>query len=423
MTQGLAIPLAESVIAKVRRRLLPFAFALYIVNYLDRINVGFAALQMNRELNLGDAAFGLGAGLFFIGYFLFEVPSNLILHRVGARAWIARIMISWGAVAMAMAAVRGAASFYLLRFILGVAEAGFFPGIILYLTLWFPSREQARAIALFMTASALAGVIGGPVSGTLLSMHGIAGLSGWQWLFVLEGLPAVILGIAVLHFFPNGPEDARWLSTNEKRCLAEALLRDGEQPKENGLTGALASSRVWTLSALYFAIVTGLYGITIWLPQMVKDFGFLDNLQVGLISAVPFLVAALAMVMIGRSSDRRGERKYHVAVSAFVGALGLVLSAIAPGPLAALTALSMSAAGIWGAMGPFWSMPSAFLGGAGAAAGIALINSLGNLGGFVGPYLVGLMRQMSHRFSGGLAAMALMLAVAGCLALSLRDPV
>ncbi|MGO9061225.1 MAG: MFS transporter [Candidatus Binataceae bacterium] len=409
-------------LAKVGRKLLPFAFLLYIVNYLDRINVGFAALQMNRELGLSDAAFGLGAGLFFIGYFLFEIPSNLILHRVGARAWIARIMISWGVVAIAMAAVRGVASFYLLRFLLGIAEAGFFPGIILYLTLWFPAREQARALALFMTASPLAGVIGGPVSGTLLVMHGIAGLSGWQWLFVLEGLPAVILGVAVLRYLPNGPEDARWLNADQKRWLADTLGRERENSRENGLAATLTSGQVWLFSALYFAIVTGLYGVTMWLPQIVKDFGTLNNFEVGLIAAVPFLVAAVAMVIIGRSSDRRGERKYHVAASAFTGALGLALSAVAPKPLIALAALSMSAAGIWGAMGPFWSMPSAFLGGAGAAAGIALINSVGNLGGFVGPYLVGLVRQTSHSFSGGLAAMALMLAVAGCLALALRDP-
>ena len=409
-------------IVKIRRNLLPFAFVLYIVNYLDRINVGFAALQMNRELGLSDATFGLGAGLFFIGYFLFEIPSNLMLHRVGARAWIARIMISWGVVAIAMAAVRGVASFYLLRFALGIAEAGFFPGIIFYFTLWFPAREQARALALFMTASPLAGVIGGPVSGTLLVMHGIAGLSGWQWLFVLEGLPAVILGVVVLRFLPDGPEDAQWLNADEKRWLADTLERERENIKEHGLAGTLTSSKVWLFSALYFAIVTGLYGVTMWLPQIVKGFGGLNNFEVGLIAAVPFLVAAMAMVTIGRSSDRRGERKYHVAASAFAGALGLALSAVAPNPLIALAALSMSAAGIWGTMGPFWSMPSAFLGGAGAAAGIALINSVGNLGGFVGPYLVGVVRQMSHSFSGGLAAMALMLAVAGCLALALRDP-
>ncbi|HXR36743.1 MAG TPA: MFS transporter [Candidatus Binataceae bacterium] len=413
--------IGRAALARIRRRLLPFTFLLYIVAYLDRINVGFAALEMNRQLGLGDAAYGLGAGLFFIGYFLFEVPSNLILHRVGARAWIARIMISWGVVAIAMAAVRGAASFYLLRFLLGVAEAGFFPGIILYLTYWFPAREQARSIALFMTASALAGVIGGPLSGALLAMDGALGLSGWQWLFVLEGAPSVILGLTVLFYLPNGPGDARWLTAAEKRWLAERLEFERSSGKEGGLVRTLTDGRVWLLSMLYFAIVTGLYGVTLWLPQIIKGFGALGNFEIGVISAVPFLVAAIAMVGIGRSSDRRGERRWHVAFSAFAAAAGLTISALTRNPVIALAALSLGAAGIWGTMGPFWSMPPAFLSGAGAAAGIALINSVGNLGGFVGPYLVGLVRQKSHSFSGGLAAMAAMLALAGCLALALRD--
>ena len=284
--------IGRAALARIRRRLLPFTFLLYIVAYLDRINVGFAALEMNRQLGLGDAAYGLGAGLFFIGYFLFEIPSNLILHRVGARAWIARIMISWGMVAIAMAAVRGAASFYLLRFLLGVAEAGFFPGIILYLTYWFPAREQARSIALFMTASALAGVIGGPLSGALLAMDGALGLSGWQWLFVLEGAPSVILGLTVLLYLPNGPGDARWLTAAEKRWLAERLEFERSSGKEGGLVRTLTNGRVWMLSMLYFAIVTGLYGVTLWLPQIIKGFGALGNFEVGVISAVPFLFAA-----------------------------------------------------------------------------------------------------------------------------------
>jgi len=404
------------VLTRIRRRLLPFTFLLYIVAYLDRINVGFAALQMNRDLGLGDAAFGLGAGLFFIGYFLFEIPSNLILERVGARAWIARIMISWGAVAMA--AVRGAASFYLLRFLLGVAEAGFFPGIILYLTYWFPAREQARAIALFMTASALAGVIGGPLSGAILAAQGMLGLAGWQRLFILEGLPSVILGVAVLFYLPNSPEDARWLDEEEKRWIAESLERERAQERERTLIGGLTGARVWLLALLYFAIVTGLYGVTMWLPQIVKELGALSDLEVGFISAVPFGAAAVAMVKVGQSSDRRGERRWHVAISAFAGAAGLILSARAHNPLIALATLSLAAAGIWGTMGPFWSMPCEYLGGTAAAAGIALINSVGNLGGFVGPYLVGMVRQMSHSFAGGLAAMALMLAAAGCIALA-----
>jgi ACS family tartrate transporter-like MFS transporter len=409
-------------LAKIRRRLLPFAFLLYIAAYLDRINVGFAALQMNHDLGLGDAAFGLGAGLFFLGYFIFEIPSNLILLRVGARPWIARIMISWGAVATLMAAVRGAPGFYLLRFLLGVAEAGFFPGIILYLTYWFPAREQARSIALFMTASALAGVIGGPLSGALLNAHGIMGLAGWQWLFIFEGLPSVILGITVLLYLPNGPADASWLGEREKSWLAGQLAHEAQGVREHTLGGALASRRTWLLAALYFTVVTGLYGVGMWLPQIVKGLGTLSDLQVGFISAIPFLAAAVAMVKVGQSSDRRGERRRHVAGSAFAGAVGLMMSAQMHSPLFALAALSIGAAGIWGAMGPFWSMAAENLSGAGAAAGIALINSVGNLGGFIGPYLVGVVKQMSHSFRGGLAAMALMLMIAGFLALTVSGP-
>jgi MFS transporter, ACS family, tartrate transporter len=416
--RGRGEPPGAAALAKIRRRLLPFTFLLYIVAYLDRINVGFAALQMNRDLGLGDAAFGLGAGLFFIGYFLFEIPANLIMQRVGARAWIARIMISWGAVAMATAAVRGAGGFYLLRFALGAAEAGFFPGIILYLTWWFPARERAHAIALFMTASALAGVIGGPVSGALLGIGGILGLAGWQWLFILEGLPSVLLGVVVLIYLPNGPQDARWLTGLEKEWLAQSLAHERASGREHSLIGALTAGRVWLLATLYFTIVTGLYGVTMWLPQIVKGLGTLDNLAVGFISALPFLVAAGAMVKVGQSSDRRGERRWHIAISAFAGAAGLIVSARTHHPLLAIAALSVGAAGIWGAMGPFWALPAEYLGGTAAAAGIALINSVGNLGGFVGPYLVGMIRQASHSFGGGLAAMALMVGVAGCLALA-----
>jgi len=406
-----------AVLARIRGRLLPFIFLLYIVAYLDRINVGFAALQMNRDLRLGDAAFGLGAGLFFLGYFLFEIPSNLILERMGARPWIARIMISWGAVAMAMAAVQGAASFYFLRFLLGVAEAGFFPGIILYLTYWFPAREQARSIALFMTASALPGVIGGPLSGALLATQGTLGLSGWQWLFILEGLPAVLLGVAVLFYLPNGPQDATWLREEEGRWLVQSLARN--HGRKLGLRHGLMGGRVWLLALLYFTIVTGLYGVTMWLPQIVKTLGAFDNFTVGVLSAVPFLAAAAAMVIVAQSSDRRGERRLHVALPAFTGAAGLILSARMHNPLLALSALCVGAAGIWGAMGPFWSMPSEYLGGTAAAAGIALINSVGNLGGFAGPYLVGMVREATHSFTGGLLAMAAMLGLAGCIALTM----
>ncbi len=406
-------------LARIRRRLLPFIFLLYIAAYLDRINAGFAALQMNRELGLGDAAFGLGAGLFFVGYFLFEIPSNLILQRVGARRWIARIMISWGAAAAAMAAVRGPLSFYALRFLLGAAEAGFFPGIILYLTYWFPASQRAHAIALFMTASALAGVIGAPLSGALLMTDGAWGLAGWQWLFILEGLPSIILGVAVLFVLTDYPRGARWLTETEKQWLEESLAREDDSGREHGLLGGIVNRRIWMLALLYFAVVTGLYGVTMWLPRIVKDFGRLGNLQVGFISAIPFLSAAIAMVIVGKSSDRMGERRRHIALPAFCAAAGLILSARASNPVFAIAALSLAAAGIWGAMGPFWSMPSEYLDGSAAAAGIALINSVGNLGGFAGPYAMGLVMQRYHSFGLALAAMALLLFGAGCLALAI----
>ena len=331
--------LADAALSKARRRLLPFLFVLYLVAYLDRINVGFASLQMNRELGLSESVFGLGAGLFFIGYSIFEVPSNLILARVGARLWIARIMISWGVVAMAMIAVRGAASFFALRFILGLAEAGFFPGVILYLTFWFPAREQARAVALFMTASALAGVIAGPVSGGLLELHGLAGLSGWQWLFILEGLPAVILGVWVLRYLPDGPKDAAWLEVGERAALLMRLERErrrGTQKRQNSFAEAISNSTVWILSLVYFAIVFGLYGVTFWLPQIIQSFGNRSDVEIGMLSAIPFFGAAVAMVFVGRASDLSGERRWHLAFCAAVGAIGLMLAATTRSPLLSL---------------------------------------------------------------------------------------
>jgi MFS transporter, ACS family, tartrate transporter len=411
---------------KLTRRLIPFMFLLYIVAYLDRINVGFAALEMNRDVGLGPEAFGLGAGLFFIGYVLFEVPSNLIMARLGARRWIARIMVSWGLVAMTMMAVRGAHSFYFLRFVLGVAEAGFFPGIILYLTYWFPASEQARALALFMTATALAGVIGGPLSGALLLMHGALGLAGWQWLFLLEGAPAALLGVVVFFSLPDGPGEARWFTAEERAWLAAKLADERTSRERDGVSefGKLfANPAVAMLCLLYFAIVTGTYGIAMWLPQIIKGFGHLSSFQVGVLSAIPFAAAAIAMVLVGRSSDRRGERRWHLALSAFAGAIGFAISAWTRNPIVALAAISLGASGTSATLGPFWAMPASFLSGAAAAGGIALINSVGNLGGFLGPYAVGLLRQATNSFSAALLGLAAALALAGILALLVRPPV
>jgi ACS family tartrate transporter-like MFS transporter len=412
----------SAIYAKMRRKLLPFLFILYVVAYLDRINVGFAALQMNRELGLSEAVFGFGAGIFFIGYFVLEIPSNLMLQRLGARIWISRIIISWGVVAIAMMFTRGARSFYLLRFLLGAAEAGFFPGIIFYLTHWFPARERARAISLFMTATQIAGLIGGPLSGLLLSMTGLWHLAGWQWLFLAEGIPAVILGTTASSFLPDTPENAPWLDYRERQVVREqlALEREGRRIGHT-LGAALSNANVWLLALLYFAIVFGHYGIALWLPQILKGFGGMSDVRVGILSALPFLTAAVVMVIVAKHSDSTGERRWHLALSAFVGAIALLASAAARRPRVSLLALSIAAAGVSSTAGPFWTLPAGFLEGTAAAGGIALINSTGNLAGFVGPALVGLIRETTGSFAGGLVTMAIAAAGAGFIALSMPD--
>jgi len=402
----------------VRWRLLPFMFVLYIVSYIDRVNVGFASLQMNRDLGLSASVYGLGAGIFFIGYFLFEVPSNLMLERFGARPWIARIMVTWGVISTAMMFTTGVTSFYILRFLLGVAEAGFFPGMILYLTYWFPERERAKTVALFMTANALAGVIGGPVSGALLTLDGAAGLSGWQWLFLLEGIPAVILGGVVLLYLPNGPRDARWLAPADRLWLAERREAERAGGGHASAWSVLTNGPVWHFSLLYFAIVVALYSVSFWLPQILKRLSGESDLFVGLLSSLPYVVAAIGMVLIARHSDATQERRWHVAGAALAGAVGLVLSAVAPSPWLAIAAVSLAALGIWGAMGPFWALPTAWLRGGSAAAGIAWINSVGNLGGFVGPYGVGYLRDVTGNFAIALSALAGMLVIAAILAIT-----
>jgi MFS transporter, ACS family, tartrate transporter len=409
-------------LARTRRRLIPFLFVLYIVSYLDRINVGFAALQMNAALHFGARVFGLGAGIFFAGYVLFEVPSNLALERFGARRWIARIMISWGIASAAMMFVQGTASFYALRFVLGVAEAGFFPGIILYLTYWFPAAERARAIAQFMTATAIGGVIGGPVSGALLTLDGRAGLAGWQWLFLIEGLPAVALGFVVLRYLTDRPEDAEWLPADERAWLSARMQEERAQRAHSHhrltLGSVFASRAVWHFAFLYFMIVIGFYGITFWLPQIVRAASGLTDLQVGLVSAIPYVAAAAAMVRVAAHSDRTGERRWHVAVPALVGAAGFVMAVHVHSPLLGLFALSLAAIGIWGTLGAFWAMPTTFLHGAAAAAGIALINSVGNVGGFVGPYALGWLREATGDFRSGILLLAAGLAGAAVLGIT-----
>ena len=410
------------VVAKARRRLIPFLFLLYIVAYLDRINVGFAALQMNQALGFSATVYSFGAGIFFLSYGLFEVPSNVILARVGARRWIARIMISWGLVSSAMMFVRGPAGFYALRFLLGAAEAGFFPGIIFYLTRWFPACDRARSIAAFMTAVLIAGVVGSPISGALLSLHGL-GLAGWQWLFLLEGIPAVVLGFVVLRSLPERPEDARWLSAAEKAALAARLEDEAQTMKaEARTTGeALTSGRIWLLAIVYFTIPVTLYGIGFWLPQMIKAASGASNFTVGVLSAIPYAAGAVAMVIAGRHSDRTGERRGHIAIAAVVSAIGLALSTQAIGVTSSIASLSVAMLGLASMMGPFWALATSTVRGVGAAASIALINSVGNTGGFVGPYLLGAINDATHSFAIGLLAIAAMLVAGASLVLTVRD--
>jgi ACS family tartrate transporter-like MFS transporter len=408
-----------SLVSKIQWRLLPLMFAAYIIAYIDRVNIGFAALQMNTDLRFSASVYGLGAGVFFIGYFLFEVPSNLMMERLGARVWIARIMISWGLISAAMMFTKGPVSFYVLRFCLGLAEAGFFPGMILYLTYWFPADERARAVALFMTANAFAGLVGGPLAGALLTMDRIGGLRGWQWLFLLEGIPALVIGLVVLVYLPDGPKEARWLTETERRTLEERLRVDQSMADQShrSVRQILTDRRVWLFCWLYLAIVIGLYSISFWLPLILKRLSKTSDFLVGLLSALPYVFAAIGMVWIGRHSDLTGERRWHVAAPALVAAGGLLLCGFATTPGVALTALSLAALGIWGALGPFWAMPTAMLNRSGAAAGIAWINAVGNLGGFVGPYAVGLLSDMSGSLTVPLGALSSSLLLAAILAL------
>src|SRR5499427_1692791 len=369
-------------VAKVRRRLIPFLFLLYVVSYLDRINVGFAALQMNAALGFSNVTYSLGAGIFFLSYTLLEIPSNVILARVGARRWIARIMISWGLVSAGMMFVHSATTFYVLRFLLGAAEAGFFPGIIYVLTRWFPRRDRARAIAGFMTAVVIAGIVGGPVSGVLLSLNGVGGLAGWQWLFVIEGVPAVILGFVVLRTLPEQPSDAPWLTTAEQSALRAQIEEEAAHTESvHSIRGALTNGRVWLLALAYFTIPVELYALSFWLPQIVKSVSGASDFLVGVLSAIPYAVAAVAMVVVGRHSDETGERRWHIALSAAVGGIALALAGFARSVVPAIVLLSLATAGLASMLGPFWAVATSFLGGRGAAAGIALVNYVGKVGG------------------------------------------
>jgi ACS family tartrate transporter-like MFS transporter len=396
----------SAIVRKVRLGILPFLFLLYVVAYMDRINIGFAALTMNRDLGITSQQFGFLAGIFFIGYFIFEIPSNLIMHRVGARLWISRILISWGVVASFTAVAATAHQLYLFRFLLGVAEAGFFPGVILYLTYWFQRQEQAQAVALFMIAVPISGVIGAPLSGLILDHVHWFGLSSWRWLLALEGAPAIVCGILAYRLLANGPREAKFLTAEEKDRSLEILAADQGQRHavaEHSPFRALGKGRVWHLVAIYFTEVVASYALSIWLPQIVKSFsrGYSDTL-IGVLVMAPMLAGLIGMVLISRSSDRKFERRWHVAIPLLAGGVAILFVPLVRSVWAALILLSAGVVGVYGCLGPFWALPAEFLAGYGAAAGIALINSIGNLGGFVGPYVLGVVMGRTGKVAGGL---------------------
>ena len=414
--------LEQRTIAKVSRRLVPFLMLCYFVAYLDRVNVGFASLEMNKDLGISATAFGFGAGIFFFSYFIFEVPSNLALERFGARKWIARIMLSWGVLSGAMALVSGETSFYVVRVLLGAAEAGFFPGIIFYLTLWFPAVYRARIIGWFMAAIPLSSVLGAPVSGALLQMHGFWGLAGWQWLFILEAAPALVLAVVVWVYLTDRPADAHWLTAEESAWLQHRLDAEHEQKEAaHGLSvwQALVNPKVLALSLVYFGAVATNYGTAFWLPQIVKGFG-LSNLSTGFVTAIPYIVGTIGMVWWGKRSDANMERKGHAAIGLAFAAIGIGLSTLFDDPTLKMLMLCIGAFGVFAVLPVFWTLPTAFLSGAAAAAGIAVINSVGNLAGFFGPFVMGWLKDATGSFSAGLWAIAACAVVGMVIVLSLH---
>ncbi|HEY9772973.1 MAG TPA: MFS transporter [Planktothrix sp.] len=420
-----AIITVEQVLKKVAWRLLPFMFVLYIVSYLDRINISYAGLQMNTDLGFDEVIFGRGAGIFFLGYFLFGIPSNLIMQKLGARKWISGIMVVWGVLSVSLAFVKSPEAFYRMRFLLGVAEAGFFPGMILYLTYWFPRREHGMAVARFMTAIPAAGILGGLIASAVLSMQGLYGLASWKWLFIITGTPAIFLGVLVFLFLVNGPEDAPWLNEREKELLIERLHQDRPSDstarQKGALLPALLNVRVWVLGGLYFLMSFAMYGFQLWLPQIIKAITGGDNGPTALISAIPPIFQALGMVLVARHSDNTGERRKHLALSAAIAAAGLAAAAaLLQQPVMAVAALCVAAFGIWGTVGPFWAIPTGYLSPVVAVVGIGLINSCGALGGFAGPDIVGEVTHLTHNFTSSLLVMAGSLVCAGIVVMVLR---
>lgn len=406
---------------KITWRIVPFIMILYLIAYIDRVNIGFAALTMKEDLGFTASVLGFGAGIFFLGYFLFEVPSNVILHKVGARIWIARVMLTWGLIAGGMAFVDSTTSFYVMRFLLGVAEAGFFPGIILYLSYWFPARHRAGVIAMFMAAAPIAVAIGSPISAALLQMDGIWGFAGWQWMFVIEAIPAVILGIVVFFYMTDRPEKAKWLKEDERNWLVKTMQDEDVGKNSNqhhSILRGLLNPRVLALALVYFGTSAGLYTLSIWAPQIIKDLG-VSSMTVGLVNAIPPIISVVAMVLWSRHSDRTGERTWHVAIACMLAAVGLVIAAGTHNMVGLIAALTIINVGISCSKPPLWSMPTLFLSGTAAATGIATINSIGNLGGFAGPVMIGWIKDQTGSYAGGLYFVAGLLVLSTVLTLIL----
>jgi ACS family tartrate transporter-like MFS transporter len=411
--------LESAVVSRLMWRLMPFLFLLYIVAYLDRINVSFAVLQMRGQLGLSDRVYGRAAGIFFAGYFIFQLPSNLVLEKFGVRRWISGLMVTWGVISCLMIFIRGPVSFYGMRFLLGAAEAGFFPGMILYLKRWFPARARARAVAWFMTANPIAGIVGSPVSGALLGFSG-KGLSGWQWMFLMEGMPAILLGAAVFWALSDRPQEAAWLKGEERAWLLEKLAQ--EQQAESRVTQGnfwqvLIAPRIWGLSLVYFGVSTTMYGVTLWLPSVIRSLSGLSYSRTGMVAMIPFVVTAIVMVLVGTHSDRTRERRWHTALPAFFGAVALVAAAYGTRPVVVIAGIGFGMVGAEAMCGPFWAMATSRMEGLSAAAGIAVINSIANLGGYFGPDIMGIFRTSNGGSRGGLLAIAATMALSGGIAL------
>ena len=407
----------EALFRKVTMRFVPLFVICFVAAYLDRVNISFAKLQMQSQLGLSDAVYGLGASIFFLGYFLFEVPSNMLLHRVGARLWIARIMITWGIASACTMFVSSEMQFYIVRFFIGALEAGFVPGALYFFTKWFPSQRRGRINTYFMASIALCGLIGGPISGGIMKfMDGVGTLAGWQWLFLLEGIPSVVLGLVVWFMLDDEIKDAKWLSAEEKQRLATHIANEPKAEQTHAFSAALREPAMYTLSLIYLALAAGIYGLVFWMPQLVATAGTKDTFVIGLITSIPYAVAGIAMILIGRNSDRTGERRWHLGLATFAGGAGYLLCGyFNTNTIALVGGLTLAATGIITAIGLFWVLPPRFLSGMAAAAGIALINSLGQLGGIISPYMVGKVKDLTGSTTMALYAVAAMCIVAAVL--------